>query len=294
MQDNISDIEIEGLPTSWKIEKCSYNTATLECSHSFHISAITMHFIHNGMRCHVCRDGFDNKLDLNCIPAPMRTHFESKNEQMQENSQESLLEIQLDFGRIERDWVLMAEFLTSSPRTATHIQHTLRFVPTPIRRNPAHNSEHENMIYFETQNQFTRRLVNVTNRLRAIEDFESHTNVTFSLHHYWLPQMSFRTSQITMRNLAAAISGETDEAVTQLTFRNNATNIQIGYINVWEEVLDTNTRSSHTSLTLNADVMLQLVLASFQQASVSEENPVVFAIQNAIVDVTNNQGHTES
>lgn len=292
MQDNISDIEIDGLPASWKIETCAYNTATLECSHSFHISAITMHFVLNGMRCPVCRDGLDDKLDVSCIPRPMRQHFESKNEKMQEDSQEPSVELQLDFGRIERDWVLMAEYFTTSPRTATHIHHTLRFVPTPIRRYTEQNSGNENMVHFGTQSQFTRRLVNVLNRLKSIEQNGGHTDVTFSLYHYWLPQMSFRTNKISLHNLEAVINGEANEQVTQLTFRNNATDIQIGHINIWNEVLDRNTRSSHTSLTLNADFMLQLVLASFQQASVLEENPVIFAIQNALVDVTNTQSST--
>ena len=294
MQDNISDIEIEGLPTSWRLEKCAYNTATLECSHSFHISAITMHFIHNGMRCPVCRDGLDDKLDVSCIPRPMRQHFESKNEKMQEDSQEPSMELQLDFGRIERDWVLMAEFFTTSPRTATHIHHTLRFVPTPIRRYTEQNSENENMINFGTQSQFTRRLVNVMNRLKPLEDIGGSTDVTFSLYHYWLPQMSFRNSKLSLHNLAAAIDGESFQQVTQLTFGNNATDIQIGHINIWNELLDINTRSPHTNLSLNADFMLQLVLASFQQASVLDENPVLFAIQNAIVDVSNTQSSNAS
>ena len=58
--ERISEVEIEGAPTDWGKEYCNANAAQLDCGHTFHASALAIHFMTHKMSCPVCRKGAQN------------------------------------------------------------------------------------------------------------------------------------------------------------------------------------------------------------------------------------------
>ena len=282
MHDEVGNVVFDDLPASWEIDSNPYDTATLECSHIFHISAITLHFAVNGMRCPVCRDGIDGILDTECIPAAVRPQFVSKQGKIQDahDSQSEVMHtFHINFNRIERDWILMAEFLTTSYVPEMQSRRTLRFVPTPIRRDLA--QAHETMVQFNTQGHFTRRLTNVSNRLTDNQNDSQHTMVSFALYHYCLPQVTFRTSYISLDDLTAALRGHASEGFVTLPLRDSSSGFDLGSVAVRHHRLNADVSSSRVELLLNADYMLQLVLSSFNFLSGPEQTITVFAYQDA-------------
>jgi hypothetical protein len=93
--DNTLAYEDGSLPRAWKFKNKNFNTATLPCGHTFHPSAISLSFLVNDMRCPVCRQGVEDRMNVACIPSKMRNEFgirmgEILKQQQMENLQEDL------------------------------------------------------------------------------------------------------------------------------------------------------------------------------------------------------------
>lgn len=73
--DNIRDAKLDWMPEgmdAFTPYDSSLKKATLPCKHSFAVAPLAYHFIKNQMRCPVCRNGEDNRLNYLCIPKHMR------------------------------------------------------------------------------------------------------------------------------------------------------------------------------------------------------------------------------
>ena len=55
------EVEMEKLPKEIQVQSKWYNTATLSCQHTFHPSALFLHFLVTDMRCPTCRQGLATK-----------------------------------------------------------------------------------------------------------------------------------------------------------------------------------------------------------------------------------------
>ena len=86
MQDRVDEVAIEGMPSSWPVPSNRANLcdvikcATLPCGHSFHPSAIALHFAASDMRCPVCREGCEKPLDVNSMPVLVGSKLAEKTE----------------------------------------------------------------------------------------------------------------------------------------------------------------------------------------------------------------------
>jgi len=67
--------DLHGLPVLWD-EACA--CAELACGHTFHVSAIALHFLANDMRCPVCRQGHASRMLLESLPPEARGVFRER------------------------------------------------------------------------------------------------------------------------------------------------------------------------------------------------------------------------
>lgn len=91
--DNTLAYEDGCLPRTWEFKNKTFNTATLPCGHTFHPSAIALSFLVNDMRCPVCRQGVEDRMNVACIPSTMREEFRIRmSEILKQQHAESLQE----------------------------------------------------------------------------------------------------------------------------------------------------------------------------------------------------------
>ena len=92
MQDNTCNVTFDDLPSIWPLQQIDANTnpsetlfantAKLRCGHTFHPTALALHFVNMDMRCPVCREGNKASLNVECLPIDIRSSIISKKEQL--------------------------------------------------------------------------------------------------------------------------------------------------------------------------------------------------------------------
>jgi len=83
LHEDTHDAHVPGLPSTWPGgagEPCP--SLTLPCGHTFHPTAIAVHFLYQHMRCPVCRAGYDGAMRLECVPTETRDAFRDKLQSM--------------------------------------------------------------------------------------------------------------------------------------------------------------------------------------------------------------------
>jgi len=78
LQTGIDDAQLPGVPAAWPLAGVLCRRVTLPCAHTFHISALALHFCVSDMRCPVCREGPRARLCLSSIPRAIRHQFRSE------------------------------------------------------------------------------------------------------------------------------------------------------------------------------------------------------------------------
>ena len=71
-----AELELGGLPEAWVVGGAAYCAAALPCGHTFHVSALAMHFLLGDMRCPMCREGPPGAMSTSCLPDSVRALFE--------------------------------------------------------------------------------------------------------------------------------------------------------------------------------------------------------------------------
>jgi hypothetical protein len=81
-------VEIDDLPREWPSASSdtTCNSAKLPCAHVFHPAALALHFLVSDMRCPVCRTGLAERMDIESVPAPIRSAFANKMESVRRAS----------------------------------------------------------------------------------------------------------------------------------------------------------------------------------------------------------------
>ena len=92
LHESTASAEIVGLPVCWNLA-CEAGgvvehlcTATMSCGHRFNVSALTLHFLSNSQRCPLCRNGVDDRLHIDSVPLVVRSDFEARLREMQDDS----------------------------------------------------------------------------------------------------------------------------------------------------------------------------------------------------------------
>ena len=112
-----AELELGGLPEEWVVGGVAYCAAALPCGHTFHVSALAMHFLLGDMRCPMCRVGPPGAMTTRCLPDSVRALFEARVREAQERASNSDEEIDTGSGEdVEISSDEQAE--TSSPVTS--------------------------------------------------------------------------------------------------------------------------------------------------------------------------------
>ncbi len=170
-----SEVSIPDLPCTWTLHGCEYDTLTLPCGHHFNPSAITLHFLLADMRCPVCRQGHDVRMNPSCIPKSLRHAFENKQDSVQSRDEQEtslvdiLHNISVDMTDYEGEFGLVVD-LTVRGQTCVLLQ-------TPIR--PLFATSTDTYVPFRTQQSFQRMLNQQFQRHAAMDNVV----VTFSIQH---------------------------------------------------------------------------------------------------------------
>ena len=87
LHESTTSVKIDDLPAFWNVpcvggRKLRACTATMQCGHSFHISALVLHMLTNSQQCPLCRQGVPEALDTAVLPATVRKHFERRRRAM--------------------------------------------------------------------------------------------------------------------------------------------------------------------------------------------------------------------
>lgn len=132
MKDETKNITFSDLPSSWPTVDDKTvpdstvknpqlaNTAKLPCGHVFHPTALALHFLNMDMRCPVCREGKENRMSVQSVPASVRDMFTQKQEQLSRNDSENMT--QDDILRIVAGLELHMELRGTSPINNAHTQ----------------------------------------------------------------------------------------------------------------------------------------------------------------------------
>lgn len=82
--DKITEVDTDGLPASL-FDSHVNNALVLPCTHIFHASLLSLHFLVNDMRCPVCRTGSTNKMSIICLPEHVQSDFTRKSREITQN-----------------------------------------------------------------------------------------------------------------------------------------------------------------------------------------------------------------
>lgn len=92
LHESTTSAEIVGLPVYWDLTSDAETvvkhlcTATMSCGHRFNVSALTLHLLSNSQRCPLCRNGVDDRLHIDSVPLAVRSAFEARLREMQDNT----------------------------------------------------------------------------------------------------------------------------------------------------------------------------------------------------------------
>jgi len=78
MHEDTRAVHMPGMPQSWPAAGALYHSLTLPCGHTYHPTALALHFLFRDMRCPVCRAGHGSAMDLASVPESMREAFRCK------------------------------------------------------------------------------------------------------------------------------------------------------------------------------------------------------------------------
>ena len=78
------DVTFDDLPDSWLVNKQEFNTIVLPCKHTFHVSALALHFVLTDMRCPVCRCGHQYRADINSLPKCYQEAFDKRKKEIKD------------------------------------------------------------------------------------------------------------------------------------------------------------------------------------------------------------------
>lgn len=183
--------ELHGLPLRWALldtDRCRAGTscAELPCGHTFHVSALALHFVSRDMRCPVCRRGPEGRMYVESLPRCVQDVFRARLDGMEDSSEDSGSES----GAVSSTTlVASAEFLASQQQLRLVVEliaddNTVTVFQTPLhcrQHIPFDLSGHDTDAVFHefyVQRSFSRHVCG-----RVAGQREHHVSIRFSLSH---------------------------------------------------------------------------------------------------------------
>ena len=203
-----NEVEIPELPATLVLhaqQTEGYDTATLQCKHTFNPSALLLHFLLTDMRCPACREGPTAQMDVTSLPLALQSAFALKlqavKERVEVEEQEQLLQdiithTEIDLASMEAEFVFVMEMYIPTNSVLTS-----RILQTRIRPILTHSSGQ--FVHYVTQHAFQRAFNGMLRR----HLHDPHVCVVFQIQHPWL-QNALRTETFNLQQLHAITSRE--------------------------------------------------------------------------------------
>lgn len=196
------EVEIEKLPKEIQVQSQWYNTATLSCQHTFHPSALFLHFLVTDMRCPTCRQGLATKMHVQSIPSSCRAAFLDKSNEITRKHESLTMvpmfvvveTVQYDMPALEADLGFAVELFVGSHRTY-HSQ----ILNSRIR--PILDHVNGQFVQYVTEQRFQRQFSNVLRTHAVLPD----VTIRFSIHHPLIPD-SIRTNLFDLSSIPSMAS----------------------------------------------------------------------------------------
>lgn len=161
MHEDTKEVEFDNLPKYWCKEKKKSWTAKLDCKHTFHPSALALHFMTRGMQCPLCRVGDVSKMLCKSLPKTYQNQFEMQASRIiQESDTENAAEaLSTSFSQ---DHVLSMLVL----QVNVHMVYPNDNTQTVVMQSPLITaSSREQWTRFEVHRSFKRYLFSIINNL---------------------------------------------------------------------------------------------------------------------------------
>tara|TARA_B100001094_G_C18188280_1_gene805351 strand:+ start:3016 stop:4218 length:1203 start_codon:yes stop_codon:yes gene_type:complete len=200
-----AEVDVPDLPRALRLhprQTHAYDTATLACNHTFHPSALFLHFLLTDMRCPACREGPGTRMDVSCLPLAVQKHFKDKvkavnkrteQEEIEEAMHDILAYTDVNIEALEDDFTFVMEMYIPSQDMFTS-----RLLQTPIR--PMLQHARGSFVHYVTQYSFQRAFNNILRQHLQ----NSHVNILFQIQHPIL-QTPLRTELFNLQQLYQTI-----------------------------------------------------------------------------------------
>ena len=173
------EVTVYDLPCEWTLKNKKYNTATLPCSHSFHVSALALHFVLTDMRCPVCRCGHECQADVESLPLIYQAAFEAHKKKIRENHDRSewmhdvLENVEIHVAPLEHDLSLVVDICQANVSRS--------IIQTPLRTPMS--APDQTFCMFRVQNSFLRNFNAALHDTMTRTGSADDVHITFSLVH---------------------------------------------------------------------------------------------------------------
>ena len=208
--------QLEDIPGTWPLaENNSANTVRLECSHTFYIPALALHFLVTDMRCPVCRAGSSCKMDIACVPLCVRDSYVAKLSTLQQRTvQEDVINMQPEhianvlselelemriFTTSAEDATILIHKATAKTRLVFDARHVTEIQGRSLHasNNDFHQPEFDMITNFAVHRSFQRLIRSMLGR-QFLQQTQS--SVRFALTHPLLP-LGFKTNLLNVNEV---------------------------------------------------------------------------------------------
>lgn len=177
------DVTFDNLPGSWLVGKQEFNTIVLPCKHTFHVSALALHFVLTDMRCPVCRCGHQYRADINSLPKCYQEAFDKRKKEIKDTTERSewmhdvLENVEIHMAPLENDLNLVVDI--------SQANQSRWIVQSPVRRMRENDDAPDQPLeMYRAQQSFLRSFnAALTDFLQRVPWPHQDVSITFALVH---------------------------------------------------------------------------------------------------------------
>lgn len=174
------EVSIDNLPDEWQVNQQRVNTAILPCKHTFHVSALALHFVLTDMRCPVCRCGPECRADVSSLPKAYQKAFDTQKKAIKANDERNewlydvLNNVEIHVAPLESDFSLVVDI--------SQANQSRWIVQSPVRN--VHEDSDEPLQMYRTQRSFLRSFnAGVQDFMQRVPCPTPDVTISFALVH---------------------------------------------------------------------------------------------------------------
>ena len=262
--DHVKDVEVPGIEGEFytndfaslqEVNKTHVNSAKLSCGHTFSLSALLTHFVSVDMRCPLCRSGPPGRLSLSCLSVELARKLEIKKQHMHVPPEVLVV----DPNAIISDLTFAVE-LVAFPAVG--------IIRSPVQLLTPTDNTDSGFRSFRFQRCFTRTLSSWMQSFAECH-MTNMRGVVLLLHHPCIPHC-ITSDLLAFEQFHSAVStnivAAEDSTALNVDMQLNA-NMHMGSFDVKRS--QDSKILPFISISLNVDLLLQLVAAQMQVSSES-------------------------